>query len=484
LLFGPGTLGWLIVAVRGCAVRKDMLLPRGLDVGFRGGLVEEVSAHAGVALLLETGRRSGVIPAADRVMPAKVNPKGLGQAQMVESFVLLSALGGECVDDFGTLRADRGLASMVGYEFPAPSTARSFLERFHDESALAERPRQGSFIPRESAHLEGLAELVRWSVGAYVSAQRPGRELTMDVDAHLVESSKREALPTYEGYRGYQPLIVTWAETELVLADQFRDGNVPAGRGIKELVDEAFEGLPVHPEGWAVAVRSDSAAYEQHVLDHWDSRGWRFAVSADMSQQLKAEIGKLAPQEWQLWEEEKGGFVREWAEVPYVPRRAVEKRDTQPYRYLAVRIRSPQGVLFGDGNSTKTFAVVTNDWEMGGKELLEWHRAKAGTVEHTHLVLKNELAASVYPSGKFGANAAWLRLQVLTANLLTLMKATALDQSYRSARPKRLRFAIFNHVGRVVHHAREVFMRLGRELLERVIGPGLRRLRLAPWPAT
>ena len=112
----------------------------------------------------------------------------------------------------------------------------------------------------------------------------------------------------------------------------------------------------------------------------------------------------------------------------------------------------------------------------GGVALLRWHRGKAGTVEHTHRVLKDELAAGVYPSGKFGANAAWLRLQVITANLLILMKAVALDEEYRDARPKRLRFAVFNHVGRVVHHAREIFIRLGRELLETIVGPGLGRL--------
>ena len=87
---------------------------------------------------------------------------------------------------------------------------------------------------------------------AYVSVVRPGRDLTMDVDAHLVESSKREALRSYEGFRGYQPLIVIWAETELVLAEQFRDGNVPAGKGIRELVDEAYDSLPGHSEGWQV----------------------------------------------------------------------------------------------------------------------------------------------------------------------------------------------------------------------------------------
>jgi hypothetical protein len=463
-------------------VRKSKLLPQGVEIGFEGGLEEEVSAHAGVVLLIETGRRSGVIGRADRVLPAKANPKGLGQGQMVESFVILSALGGECPDDFQRLRADLGLQAMVGYELPPPSTARSFLDRFHDKEALADRPAQGSFIPRESDGLEGLRELVRCSLRAYVSAVSPDRALTMDVDAHLVPASKREALMTYEGFRGYGPLIVTWAETELVLADQFRDGNVPPGKGISELVDEAHDSLPAHPEGWVVSVRSDSAAYETDVLDHWHERGWHFAVSADMSRQLRAEIGKLAPQDWQFWVEEQGGFVREWAEVPYVPSRQVEKKDTRPYRYLAIRIRSPQGVLFSDGNKVKTFAVVTNDWDTPGRSLLEWARGRAGTVEHTHHVLKDELAAGVYPSGKFGADAAWLRLQVLTANLLVLMKATALDEEYRKARPKRLRFAIFNHVGRVVHHAREVFIRLHRWLLVGIVGPGLRRLRVAPWP--
>ena len=194
------------------------------------------------------------------------------------------------------------------------------------------------------------------------------------------------------------------------------------------------------------------------------------------------EIDQLSPQEWQFWGEEKGGFVREWAEVPYVPSRQGEKKDTRPYRYLAIRIRSPQGVLFSDGNKVKTFAVVTNDWDTEGQALLEWQRGKAGTVEHTHHILKDELGAGTYPSGKFGADAAWLRLQVITHNLLVLMKATALDAEYRNARPKSLRFAIFNHVGRVVHHAREAFIRLHRWLLEGIVGPGLLRLRLATWP--
>ena len=48
---------------------------------------------------------------------------------------------------------------------------------------------------------------------------------TLDVDATLIESWKREAKLTYEGYTGNQPLPALWAEINLVVADEFRDGN-------------------------------------------------------------------------------------------------------------------------------------------------------------------------------------------------------------------------------------------------------------------
>ena len=102
------------------------------------------------------------------------------------------------------------------------------------------------------------------------------------------------------------------------------------------------------------------------------------------------------------------------------------REEIAPYRYLAVSVRQQQGELFEDGVKVRHFAVVTNIWDMGGQELLEWQRGKAGTIEHIHHILNNELAVGVYPSAKHGANAAWLRLQVLTHNLLQLLKAAAL----------------------------------------------------------
>ena len=108
---------------------------------------------------------------------------------------------------------------------------------------------------------------------------------------------------------------------------------------------------------------------------------------------------------------------------------------------------------------------------------MEWRREKAGTIEAIHDILKNELAAGVLPCSRFGANAAWLRMSILTHNVMTALKRMALPEEYSTARPKRLRFLIFNTAGRIVHHARRVVCR--------ITGEGWRRwLELMPLPAS
>jgi len=135
-------------------------------------------------------------------------------------------------------------------------------------------------------------------------------------------------------------------------------------------------------------------------------------------------------------------------------------------RYVGIRIRRKQGDFFEGGVTTRHFAIVANIWDWPAARLIQWHREKAGTIEAVHDVLKNELAAGVLPCKYFGANAAWLRLAVITHNLLTAMKRLALPAELLRARPKRLRFLIFNTAGRVLHHARSLVLRLARSAMQ------------------
>ncbi len=73
------------------------------------------------------------------------------------------------------------------------------------------------------------------------------------------------------------------------------------------------------------------------------------------------------------------------------------------------------------------------------------------------------MATGVLPSKYFGANAAWLRLAVISYNVLTALKRLALPADLLPARPKRLRFLIFYTAGRLVYHARQMRLRLAQE---------------------
>jgi hypothetical protein len=455
------------------ALKKNLLSPAEGEFVFEideTPMEETLTSFGGLPLFLRASRSLGVGASVKRHMRIKQRQRGLDEAAYVESFLALNAVGGECLDDFAVLREDLGMAAMLGYEPPSPEAARKFLYQFHDEETVAQARQQqlelerASVIPGESEALAGLAAVNRDVVSELGRRCADQKIATVDLDATILASHKREAQPTYKGPPGYQPMLALWAELDVVLADQFRAGNTPAIQEPLTVARRAFEALPETVKEYYF--RGDSACYETHLLD-WlrdDNReeGPKgrigFAVSAPMMKPLKAEILALGDSAWQPYRED-AEALWDYAAVGYDPS---EKGRREPLRYLAMRVRNKQGELFADGSEVKHYAVATNLWDWQPRRLLAWHREKAGTIEALHDVLKNELAAGVLPCGRFGANAAWLRLSALTHNVLTAMKRLALPPELLRARPKRLRFLVFAQPGKFVQHARQLKLRLLR----------------------
>lgn len=77
-----------------------------LGLAMTGGLQATMTPWAGVAPLIEAMRQIGMMEKADKVLPLKKISKGLSSGQMVECFVPLSTLGGDCLEDMERLRQD------------------------------------------------------------------------------------------------------------------------------------------------------------------------------------------------------------------------------------------------------------------------------------------------------------------------------------------------------------------------------------------
>lgn len=438
---------------------------------------EVLTAFAGAPLFVRALRSFGVPASVQQHLRLKQRQRGFDEATYVESFLLLNALGGECLEDFERLRADRGLAEMLGHELPSPEAARKFLYAFHEEARLeqaqAELPvGQVSYIPSESEPLRALAQVNQELVQEIGRRWGQQKIATVDLDATVIESCKREAKPTYEGGKGYQPLLALWAEMDLALADEFRDGNVPAHVAPLATVKRAFAALPESVEEYYF--RGDAACWERELVrwlrDERREEGPQglitFAISVRMTANLKKHIVRLPEHLWKPYRED-GEAVSECADLlNYWPAEEDRPEGAGPLRYVAIRVRRRQRELFGDGNEFRYFVVASNQWEWSANRLLEWHREKAGSIEALHDVLKNDLGAGVMPCGRFGANAAWLRLALLTHNVLTGLKRLALKAEWLEARPKRLRLHFFFSPGKLIRHARRLVARVGRRARE------------------
>jgi hypothetical protein len=437
-------------------------------------LEECVTALGGLPLFLRAVRSLDVPGSVKRHLHLKQRERGLDEAAWVESFLTLNAVGGDCLEDFDALRDAADVTQMAGYQMPSAEGARKFLNRFHCDALIEQAQRElpvgrVSYIPEESAGLRALAQVNADVVRELGSRCADQKIATVDLDATIIESWKKQAKMTYEGVSGYQPMLALWAEMNVVLADEFRDGNVPAQQAPLRVAQRAFAALPDTVREYYF--RGDSACEEEALLS-WLRNQERpdgppgfigFAVSARMNPALKEEILATPEERWQPYSQD-SQVIKECAQVDYFPEETAENHYREPLRCIAIRIRNKQGGLFDAGAAVKYFAVRTNLWDWKPQRLLEWHREKAGSIEAAHAVIKNELAGGVLPCARFGANAAWLRLAVLTFNVLTAMKRLALPAELLTARPKRLRFLIFNTPGKLVRHARQMILRLTRSL--------------------
>ncbi len=481
-------------------------MPQGL-LGFQyeqektsGGM----TALGGLPVFVELAHSLGFARLIEEHLKVRSGGQGWTDDQMLMSLLLLNLAGGDCVDDIQVLESDDGLcrvlremehSGLTGSQrramkkrwrkkrtrtVPSPTVLREYLELFHDGEQEKLRQPQTAFIPARTAGLLGLTKLNGSLVGQ-VQRRSTQKVATMDMDATLSETHKKQALYSYKKTKAFQPLNFYWFEQGLIVLSQFRDGNVPANY---DLAGPFKESLDLLPEGVTMAfMRSDTAGYQEDLLSYCaQGKNKRFgviefAVGVRITQEYKKAVAEVAEGGWtpvyRLVKDVRVPTGQEYAEVCFVPTWEGRKKHGPTYRYLAIRERIeepaadsgpeqlslPFPTMGWDSDTYKVSGIVTNR-DLPAEEVIWWYRERCGKSEHAHSIMKEDLAGGQFPSGLFGANAAWWQIMILAFNLSQAMKSLVWGEGWINRRMKAIRYHLINVPGRVIEHARRLTIKL------------------------
>src|SRR5579871_1258862 len=208
-----------------------------------------VTAHAGLCAYLELACVVGLPASVLQHVKDCSEEQGWTDEQMVLSLVCLNLAGGECVEDLQILESDEGFGRVLGMaecehlsrqqrralgrrwhkgrsrHTPSPSAVFRFLAAFHDPAKEAQRQPGKAFIPTPTEGLKGLMRVNTDLVG-FLAGRAPQKTATLDMDATLIETYKRDALQCYKGFKAYQPMNVYWAECEVLLHSYWAECEV------------------------------------------------------------------------------------------------------------------------------------------------------------------------------------------------------------------------------------------------------------------
>jgi hypothetical protein len=463
-----------------------------------------MTALGGLPAYLDLAQVIGLTKSVQKHLKVRQGGQGWTDAQMVLALVLLNLAGGDCVEDIKVLEADDGFSEVLKKAelhglsrkvrrallrrwrkertraVPSASAIFRYLAEFHDEQQEGYRQAGKAFIPAANEHLSGFVE-VNKQLAEFSKLQHAESTATLDMDATLVATSKADALYCYKGYKSYQPLNTWWAEQEIILHTEFRDGNVPAGFEQLRVFEEALGCLP---EGInKVRLRSDTAGYQHNLLKYCatgrsDFGVIEFAIGCDVSPEFKQAVSEVEDGDWKpihkIVNGKKEEIGVEWAEVCFVPNAIGHSKKGPEYRYLAKRevlveqrelpgmeqqLSLPFPTMQLQGKKYKVYGIVTNmDWD--GEELIHWYHKRCGKSEQAHAVMKDDLAGGKLPSADFGVNAAWWWIMILALNLNAMMKKLVLADNWQPKRMKAVRFSLINLPGRVVKRSRALIIRL------------------------
>jgi hypothetical protein len=401
---------------------------------------DRLVADAGLLLPATLAQRLGLRELVEKHVHLGAAAGAANAGDKLLTLVMSALAGGDSIDDTNAIRAG-GTGRILGFSVKAPSTLGTFLRSF----------RWGHVRQLDAVSRHLLARA--WAAGA-----GPGNApLTIDLDSTICETyglKKEGALHHgYTGVRGYHPLLAVAAGTGDVLMARLREGRANTARDAAHFLREMIGRVRHAGASGQLTVRADSGFYAHEVVAVCRKMGVRFSITIRQHRSVRRLIEAIPESAWTpipYWIA--GGA--DVAETTYTP--FATEKDAVPVRLIVRRVKPTPGSQLALLTLYDFHAFIT-DRDGVALELEADHRRHA-EIENAIRDLKYGVALNHLPSGKFGANGAWLAVQVIAHNLARWTARLGLGAGIVTT--KTLRRRLFGLAGRLTRSARRVRLHL------------------------
>ena len=230
----------------------------------------------GIGAMHMLADRVGLTEALDTRLPILKRRRPYSEADHILNIAYNALCGGHVLDDIEVRRKDVAFLDALGARtIPDPTTAGDFCRRFDVAQIctlmeILNEVRLGVWRKQPAAFFEGPARL--------------------DADGSIVGTTgecKQGMDLSYKGVWGYQPLLVTLANTGEPLYILNRSGNRPSQEGAPEYFAQAI--ALCRRAGWKdILLRGDTAFSQTAHFDRWHDDGVRFVFGFDASKPMIA----------------------------------------------------------------------------------------------------------------------------------------------------------------------------------------------------
>jgi hypothetical protein len=324
--------------------------------------------------------------------------------------------------------------AVLGHGVRAPSTLGTFLRAFT----------WGHVAQLDRVLDESLRRA--WAAGA-----GPGvGSVTIDVDSTICETyglKKQGARFGHTKVRGYHPLLAILAETDEVLGARLRGGNSHTGRGAADFLNQVFNRVRRAGASGQMVMRADSGFYNHKVTGACRKAGVHYSITAKMYKSLHTVIAAIPEEQWApipYWIGD-GADVAETVWRPF-------SKDHLEVRLIVRRVKPTPGSQLALFANYDYHAFITD--REGTTLFLEADHRRHAVVEDVIRDLKYGVGLNHLPSGRFGANAAWLLLNAIAHNLGRWVGRIGLGEDAQTMTTKTLRTRILDLPGRLTSSGR------------------------------